>query len=77
MPSLERLCIAPVGQAETHHGFSQWKQGMNTKASLGMPATALGPTWTMRQLRGPTGTSLAVLQWTSQAWHPMHRFWSW
>ncbi len=35
IPSFSRFCIAPVGQALTHHGSSQWKQGMKTKRMPG------------------------------------------
>jgi hypothetical protein len=61
-PSFARFCIAPVGHADTHQGVSQWKQGMKTKLTLGMPPLTLGPTRTILQNAGPTGKSLSVLQ---------------
>jgi hypothetical protein len=43
MPSDGRFCMAPVGHAATHHGFSQWKQGMKLYDALGNPPIILGP----------------------------------
>jgi hypothetical protein len=67
--------MAPVGQAATHHGFSQWKQGIKIKFMRGTLLTTFGPIGIMAQKRGPTGTSFSVLQWISQALQPMQRFW--
>jgi hypothetical protein len=67
IPSFSLFCIAPVGHADTHHGFSQWKHGMKMKFIRGTPPTTFGPTGMILQKRGPTGTSFSVLQWTSHA----------
>ena len=37
-----RFCMAPVGQAATHQGFSQWKQGMKMYEARGRPFDHLG-----------------------------------
>jgi hypothetical protein len=69
--------MAPVGQAATHQGFSQWKQGMNTYEARGRPLTILGATWITWQGLGPTGRALLLLQTISQEWHPMQFLMSW
>jgi hypothetical protein len=47
---------------------------MKMKFMRGIPALTVGPTLTILQKLGPTGTLFSVLQWTSHARHPMHRF---
>jgi len=69
--------MAPVGQAETHHGFSQWKQGMKINDVFGSPPMNFGPTWMIWQGLGPIGRFLLDLHWISQAWHPIHFLISW
>ncbi len=56
--------MAPVGQALTHQGFSQWKQAMKTKVPLGTPSTIFGSMGTIRFGLGPTGNDLMLLQAT-------------
>ena len=77
MPSFSRCCIAPVGQALTHHGSSQWKQGMKAMRMRGRPPTSIGPTVTILHGDGPGPRSLLVLQCTSQAWQAMQFGSSW
>ncbi len=77
MPSFCRFRIAPVGQALMHHASSQWKQGMKTYRIRGSPPTSTGPTMMILQGAGPAPRPLLVVQWTSQAWHPMQFAASW
>jgi hypothetical protein len=61
IPSLERFFMAPVGHAATHHGFSQWKQGMKIYEALGTLPMNLGPTSIIWQSFGPIGNDLLLL----------------
>jgi hypothetical protein len=63
--------MAPVGQAATHQGFSQWKQGMKMYAARGRPPISLGPTAMIWHSFGPGGSPLLALHWISQEWQPM------
>lgn len=67
MPSFARFCIAPVRQASTHEGVSQWKQGTKRNIMRGTPEISCGPTGTMRESLGPTERLFLVLQCTSHA----------
>ena len=58
MPSFSRCCIAPVGQALTHHGSSQWKQGMKVMRIRGRPPTSTRPVVRILQGAGPGPRSL-------------------
>jgi hypothetical protein len=71
MPSLARFCMAPEGQADTHQGFSQWKQGMKMNAAFGRPSTIRGGIGTTWQGAGPTARDLLTLHVTWQDWQPM------
>ena len=72
MPSLSRFLTAPEGQTFRHQGSSQWKQGMKTKRTRGISRTLTGPTLRFWHSAGPGPRFLLVLQWTWQAWQPMH-----
>jgi hypothetical protein len=58
--------MAPVGQAATHHGSWQWKQGMNTYDMRGKLFSFLGPTGIIWVNLGPIGKLFLVLQCDSQ-----------
>ena len=61
MPSAARFRMAPVGQAATHQGVSQWKHGMKMYSARGRPPTILGPTGMTWLILGPTGRDLLLL----------------